>query len=147
LAREEIEREEGVPQIYFTGCAGDITAGKYNDGSPAAREELVGRILTAMKGAAASTQISPINALEWRTQQVRLPTRSEPEWSEATSRGIIANTNLAGAARLQAALNLALSERMKARPEIDLSLLGLGPVRILHLPGKRSWNINCMPKP
>ena len=37
LAREEMEREEGIPQIYFTGCAGDITAGKYNDGSPAAR--------------------------------------------------------------------------------------------------------------
>ena len=27
LARDRFEREEGVPQIYFTGCAGDITAG------------------------------------------------------------------------------------------------------------------------
>src|SRR5213075_149631 len=31
LARQRLEREENVPQIYFTGCAGNITAGKYND--------------------------------------------------------------------------------------------------------------------
>ncbi len=37
LARERLETEESVPQIYFTGCSGDITAGKYNDGSPEAR--------------------------------------------------------------------------------------------------------------
>ena len=34
MARQELEQEEGIFQIYFTGCAGDITAGKYNDGSP-----------------------------------------------------------------------------------------------------------------
>lgn len=27
MAREQLEREEGVPQLYFTGCAGDVTAG------------------------------------------------------------------------------------------------------------------------
>ena len=32
-ARETLQRKEGVFQIYFTGCGGDITVGKYNDGS------------------------------------------------------------------------------------------------------------------
>ena len=35
IARERLQEKEGVFQIYFTGCAGDVTAGKYNDGSPA----------------------------------------------------------------------------------------------------------------
>ena len=38
-------------QIYFTGCAGDVTAGKYNDGSRAARNELTERLLAGMKAA------------------------------------------------------------------------------------------------
>ena len=33
-AREALERNENVPQIYFTGCGGDVTVGKYNDGAP-----------------------------------------------------------------------------------------------------------------
>ena len=35
MAREELEKKEGVFQVYFTGCAGDILVGKYNDGTPA----------------------------------------------------------------------------------------------------------------
>jgi hypothetical protein len=44
-AREAFEREEGVFQVYFTGCSGDVTVGKYNDGSGAAREGLAERLL------------------------------------------------------------------------------------------------------
>ena len=37
LAREAVERQDKVFQIYFTGCSGDVTVGKYNDGSPRPR--------------------------------------------------------------------------------------------------------------
>ena len=37
MAREELEKKEHVFQVYFTGCAGDILVGKYNDGTPATR--------------------------------------------------------------------------------------------------------------
>ena len=60
LAREKLEREEGIPQVYFTGCAGDIAAGKYNDGTPRARDELTRRLWAGMKAAAAATQFSPL---------------------------------------------------------------------------------------
>ena len=36
-AREALQRKEGVFQIYFTGCGGDITVGKYNDSSKECR--------------------------------------------------------------------------------------------------------------
>jgi len=38
MAREELEKREGVFQVYFTGCSGDITAGKYNPGTPESRQ-------------------------------------------------------------------------------------------------------------
>jgi hypothetical protein len=48
LARKRLEKEEGIPHIYFTGCGGDVTAGKYNDGSPEARARLVDALEAGM---------------------------------------------------------------------------------------------------
>jgi dienelactone hydrolase len=136
LARQRVEREEGIPQIYFTGCAGNITAGKYNDGSPAARAELTDRIYAAMTNAIAQTGRIPVTSLNWRTSRVSLPPRSEPEWQPERLSLIMANTNATAASRLEAALSLAWSERLRLRPELDISRLKLGPVNLLNLPGE-----------
>ena len=37
-----------VTQIYVSGCSGNVTAGKYNDGSPDNRLLLASRLETAM---------------------------------------------------------------------------------------------------
>jgi dienelactone hydrolase len=136
LARQRLEREENVSQIYFTGCAGNITAGKYNDGSPKARVELTDRIYAAMKNSIASTTHVPVSFLEWRTSRFRPAPRTESEWQTETSTGIMADTNAAPAARLEAALNVAWRHRLAQDPELELSLLKLGPVRLLNLPGE-----------
>jgi dienelactone hydrolase len=136
LAREQLEREEKVPQIYFTGCAGNITAGKYNDGSPQARVELTGRIHDAMNRSIAATLIEPAGRLEWKTESVAFAPRAEPEWSEATSRHNLADTNAKPIVRLEAALNLAWTERLKTRPTVQSSRLRVGPVTLLFLPGE-----------
>ena len=45
LAREKRARDEpGVFQVYFTGCAGNVTAGKYNDGAKENRPVLRDRM-------------------------------------------------------------------------------------------------------
>ena len=67
LARESAERKERVFQVYFTGCAGDVTMGKYNDGTPAARAELAERLLAAMRASAAATRLTPASHVQWRT--------------------------------------------------------------------------------
>lgn len=136
LARQRLERETGVPQIYFTGCAGNITAGKYNDGSPAARIELTDRIYAAMKQAVAATERAPVTRLDWRTTKVRFAARQEPEWSEAHARKIITDTNATALARLTAALDLAWLQRWHANPKIQIARLSLGPVTSLFLPGE-----------
>lgn len=136
LARRQVELEEGVPQIYFTGCGGNLTGGKYNDGSPAARVALTGRIYAAMKAAIAATQRAPAGRLSWKTTAVEFAPRREPQWSAQTSRQTLANTKAALVARLSAALNLAWSERLEANPRVTISRLSLGPITLLHLPGE-----------
>ena len=49
LARKRRQAEEqDCTHIYFTGCSGNVAAGKYNDGTPEARTRLTERIYTAM---------------------------------------------------------------------------------------------------
>jgi dienelactone hydrolase len=136
LARQRLEQEEKAPQIYFTGCGGNVAAGKYNDGTPRAREELTSRIYTAMKQSAAATQRAPAASIAWKLAPVKFVPRQEPEWSEARARQRLADTNTAALGRLKAALDLAWLERLKQRPTVDTSRLRIGPVTILHLPGE-----------
>lgn len=77
-ARSRLEKEEGVPQIYFTGAAGNITAGKYNDGSPAARAGLIDRLAEGMRKAVAASRREPLRGLTWSTGAVGLAWRADP---------------------------------------------------------------------
>jgi hypothetical protein len=76
-ARETLEEREKVFQVYFTGCAGNVTVGKYNDASPAAREALGNRLLAGMSESAAATRFSPASRLVWRTVELTMPLRTD----------------------------------------------------------------------
>jgi hypothetical protein len=136
LARERLEKEERVPQIYFTGCAGNITAGKYNDGSPAARVQLAERLYQGMKGAVAATQREKCSEIAWKTSGVRFALRIDSAFSEAHLREVLADSNQPYQERTKSATGLAWYGRLKVRPTVDLNCYRLGPVRILHLPGE-----------
>ena len=136
LARERLEREERVPQIYFTGCGGNIAAGKYNDGSPRARLELTGRLFTAMKASIASSRGGPVDSLDWRSSRVRFTAREESEWSPERSREVMEDRSASALSRLKSALNLAWSERLDRRAWIELHRLRVGEVNLLFLPGE-----------
>ncbi len=64
-------------QIYFNGAGGNITLGKYNDGSERAREEFSGRMLDAMQRAWTATTRSALTPadVEWRTADISLPAK------------------------------------------------------------------------
>ena len=65
----------GVPQIHFNGAAGNVAAGKYNDGAPANRPILAGRLAAGMSDAWNATLRTPITGgdVGWRTRDVKLP--------------------------------------------------------------------------
>ena len=135
MARETLEAKEDVFQIYFNGCGGDVTAGKYNDGSPQARDELAARLLAGMEASIASTRLVPATRIEWRTAPLLLPLRTDPGYTVAQSRATMANPEVSHSTRIyRGAMRVAFAERIEQ--PIELSSLGIGPVRILHLPGE-----------
>jgi hypothetical protein len=134
MARERLQRNEEVFQIYFTGCAGDVTAGKYNDGSRKARAELAERLFAGMQASVASTRYAPVDRIVWRTLGVQLDPRSDARYDVTAQRATLANPQADADARAQAASRIACVERL--RKPIDLSAVVIGPATILHLPGE-----------
>jgi hypothetical protein len=134
-AREDLEKAEGVPQIYFTGCAGDVTVGKYNDGSAAAYAGLKQRIGEGMKAAITATRFAPAENISWRTDAVKFPLRDEREKVVAESRAWLNDAKQSDMLRVfKGAMRLAFVERA-ARP-VAVSALQLGDVCIVNLPGE-----------
>jgi hypothetical protein len=135
IARENVQKKEKVFQIYFTGCGGDVTMGKYNDRSTRCRDELTKQLQAGMEKAIAQTRFEPIGRLCWRTVSICFPARSEPAYSLATSRAHMENSRASSGVRTYGgALRVAFHQR-RQQP-FELSSLEIGNVSILHLPGE-----------
>lgn len=134
-AREELEKAEGVPQIYFTGCAGDVTVGKYNDGSAEAYAGLKERFSSALKAAVAGTKFTKTKSVGWQSGVMRFPLRDEKPKVVAESQAWLNDVKQNEINRVfKGAMRLAYVERLE-RP-IELSALQLGDVWLVCLPGE-----------
>jgi hypothetical protein len=137
LARAKREQAlNRLPHIHFNGAAGNVAAGKYNDGSPETRIVLTERMAEGMRKAWETTQKKPLRAsdIDWRVQPVSLPVgvhlvRQNLERD-------LANPEADPRVRLNAATKLAFLTRSEKGHQIELSRLRLGTVSILHLPGE-----------
>ncbi len=135
LARQKRQDEEpNVFQMYFNGCAGNVTAGKYNDGSKANRPVLRDRIHSAMKAAWDATKRYPLTTWEWRVEPMRFAPRREKTFGEEESSKSLSNPKADKTRRGNAAFQLAWLKRLE-RP-IELTCLDLGKAVVLHLPGE-----------
>jgi hypothetical protein len=126
-AREQQERDEGVPQIYFTGCAGDVTVGKYNDTSSAAYDALQLHLLQALKASAAATRYTPAQGLQWNTATF-LPPRRQPTITDLRTLKGSPDQDI-----YRAAITAAFARR---KQPLAVNLLRLGDAQVLHLPGE-----------
>ncbi len=131
-------RQEEVPdvfQIYVSGCSGNITAGKYNDGSVANRPVLADRIYRAMVGAWSATERTPIDRVTFRVEKLRLEPRSGEGFGLDDLR-----TRMTSDARpfgqCLAALGLSWRERADTGQTIDVPVLGIGKARLLLMPAE-----------
>ncbi|MBI3736390.1 hypothetical protein HY256_07740, partial [Candidatus Sumerlaeota bacterium] len=136
IARERLQKETGIFQIYFTGCAGDITMGKYNDGQHERRQELAERMYDAMKRSIAEIKRQPAGVISWKVKPVNFAILKGLESSEEAFKKNIADPSASADARLKDAISLAWIERVRADRPIELSLLSIGSIRILNLPGE-----------
>ncbi len=125
-----------VAQIYFTGAAGNVAAGKYNDGAIHRRLELAERLAVAMRRAWDATEKFPLTSdnVDWKVQPVRLPLRED--WTSQPFEKTLADPGAGHAGRVRAARALTWIQRCERGETIDLTCLELGPARILALPGE-----------
>ncbi len=123
-------------QVHFTGAAGNIGAGRYNDGSPELRPVLAQRIATAMTAAKAAEKPVPFSDVRWLSESVALPLREGAGFAESELTAAIANTALDSKQRANHARYLAFYRLTKADRRIDLTSLRLGPFSIVHMPGE-----------
>ncbi len=132
IAREKRTQEDGVPHIYFTGCGGNIGAGKYNDGTPAMRPLLAGRIHAAMVESEKSAKRVPLTKLAWRHMPVVL--QPDPDFPEERMLKVLQNTETRATTRITAALRIGF---IRHREPIPFTSLHLGDdVCLIHLPGE-----------
>jgi hypothetical protein len=134
LAREQRQAEDGgVPHLYFTGCAGNITAGKYNDGDPAHRPALTRRVYEAMAESEKSARRRPLGDWGWSVQAVHLPPREDLR--EADLIAAIRNPETIREEKSRAALIISYLRR--ADLPVQVGCLRLGPnAFVLSLPGE-----------
>ncbi|HYF00162.1 MAG TPA: hypothetical protein VEJ18_14675, partial [Planctomycetota bacterium] len=117
-----------------TGCGGDVTAGKYNDGTPEAKHRLSTRLYSGLVRAIGDTKRAPAGPIDWKVVDVRLPLH--PSFKAGAFRTTLEDPASPPQKRIQAAMSLAWIERLEKRPSIDTNRLRLGPVDLVHLPGE-----------
>ena len=66
MARARRQKDDAdIKQIYVSGCSGNVTAGKYNDGAPENRPILADRIYQAMTEAWRVTRREPLTSVRF----------------------------------------------------------------------------------
>ena len=136
MARQRRQREQSqVKQIYASGCSGNVTAGKYNDGSPENRAVLASRIHQAMVEAWESTRRHRLGPIGFRTAKLRLEPRNTPGFTvEDLQRRLASETKPFG--QCLAALGLSWRKRADAGHLIDLPVVDFGAAQLLLLPAE-----------
>lgn len=135
LARKRRQKEDpDCTHLYFTGCAGNISAGKYNDGTPAARVALTQRVHAGMIASESKLRPVPLRKVDWRTVPLLPPAPARP-----TIRDLERPIGRAGTPwvdRLLPAFRLGWLRRRARGEPLALSRLQLNGISILHLPGE-----------
>lgn len=136
LARKRRQAADpGCLHAYFTGCAGNIGAGKYNDGSEPLRTILSERIETAMLAAEAALEPVPVESARWADEAV-LP-EPNPLFSEAGELAMVADAGNAASNRIRPAMRASWIRRLAEEVPIVLSALHFNEsVSLLHLPAE-----------
>lgn len=127
--------EPKIPQLYISGCSGNVTAGKYNDGSADMRPTLAQRLHQAMRTAWKNTQRQPITECQFRAVPLHLSARTGKGFTEAELK-----ERLKGDSRpfgqCLAAFGLSWLKRVATKQAIDVVALDFGGAVYLLLPAE-----------
>ena len=135
LARKQRQQDEpDCLHIYFTGCAGNVSAGKYNDGSKEVRPVLTKRLYDGIVASESKLERAAVKSLAWKTAEILPPPRSSLH-AEMIAQQIATKTN-AVVDRNRPSYMLSWLRRVEQKIPIVLSSLHLDGVKLLHLPAE-----------
>jgi hypothetical protein len=143
LARGLRDEEMGAKKpggpllVQFNGAGGNVTAGKYNDGSKENRPVLARRLADGMKAAWESQERVAVGAadLRWTTRGVRLPVSDRLKDEDALLK-IVQDSTAPERDRLRAARDLTFARRCQVGPDVIIGCLRVGPAQVVHMPGE-----------
>ncbi|QDT71549.1 hypothetical protein [Lacipirellula limnantheis] len=136
LARRQRQADlPAVKQIYASGCSGNVTAGKFNNGERANRAALASRLHAAMAAAWEATVRHPVASYKYRVTPLRLEPRDGPGFTVADlEQKLGAEQN--HFQQCLAAMGLSWRRRADAGHAIDLPTLDFQVAQLLVLPGE-----------
>jgi hypothetical protein len=135
LARRLRQREQpDVFQIYVSGCSGDVTAGKYNDGSQALRGILAERLHRGMQRAWEATQRHELANVAFRSAPLRLEFHDGVAFTRGALEKTLRDAKASESERILAAMSLSSLNRLEQ--PIDVPCIDLGDAQIVLLPGE-----------
>lgn len=136
MARKRRQADDAkVFQMYASGCSGNVTAGKYNNGSPDNRPLLADRLYQGMKAAWEATKRYPLERVRSWSVPLRLEPRNHAGYTlEDLKKNMDAGASVTAQAR--AALGLSWRKRADAGHKLDIPVLDLGRARVVLLPGE-----------
>ena len=137
MARAKRQAETpDVFQVYFTGCSGDTTAGKFNDGAPENRPVLAEKIYRGMVDAWTDTKRFPLEGASLRVESLRLVPKNFGGYSEEDARKTLADGGAKTFQRNLAAMALSWRERTAQGRAIDVPVADFGHAKFLVLPAE-----------
>lgn len=123
-----------VFQMYFSGCSGNVTAGKFNDGSELNRPQLADRMYQAMVAAWRDTRRMPLEQASFRHAPLELMPRTTTGFSRDE---LLAQLDDERPFRqCLAAMGLSWRQRVEAGQPIDVVAIDFGEAQILLLPAE-----------
>jgi hypothetical protein len=137
MARTARQRQmPGVPQMYVTGCSGDVVAAKYNDGTPAGRQALADELTRGIQAAWEATRRTPLERIVFRSAKLDLPPPHDGPLAIDTLEQTIADRGASSSERIHAALGLSYRRRCDRGQSIDVPAIDFGPAQVLVLPAE-----------
>lgn len=122
-------------QIYISGCSGNVTAGKFNDGAVENRPVLAKKLHSAMKAAWQQTKRLPVTEVTFRRVPLEFKLRPEAEFAiAALQKQLTENPRPFG--QCLAALGLSWAKRVNAGQPVDVCAIDFGTAAYLLLPAE-----------
>jgi hypothetical protein len=135
IARARRDADEaGTLHLYFTGAAGNVTAGKFNDGSPENRVALADRVYGAMAAADASAEDHPLDQVSWATVPIHFDAREDLDLNRLLA--VVNDPDETTVNRNRNAMTCGWLERLRSKRPILLGKLDTNAVSVLHLPAE-----------